>query len=354
MLLEKIKTVLPDIKYDDNKQLKVALDEYVAKNPLNNTTAGKLAHMFHIKTDYAKLIHQVEVKTAKIKELQEKNYKVTRVFVTFEKEDDQRETVAMLKKARKIDSNSELLFRKTDALSVSEAEEPTSIRYQDLHVGAWTTFLQSTGTLLLTFGLIAITSYVLAIARNNKLSRFAGYLTKGFNSASPKILKALMMFEQHKSESSWQTSFYLRMTIFRWFNTSIVLRLINPFKNTIGNEPDDLLPIMSGIFVAELTISWVTSYLDIGGSLQKHVLAPRAKSQAQMNLAFKGTYYNLAERYTDFTNIVFLCFFFCALNPASFFICGAILLLKYYCDKFALMVRFYFILEFAFSYFHSR
>jgi hypothetical protein len=66
------------------------------------------------------------------------------------------------------------------------------------------------------------------------------------------------------------------------------------------------------------------------GNLKKHVLAPRASTQAEMNLSFQGTGYNLAERYTDLTKVLFVVFFYSALYPLAFFFGAAILFVQYY------------------------
>lgn len=47
-------------------------------------------------------------------------------------------------------------------------------------------------------------------------------------------------------------------------------------------------------------------------------------------MSFQGTPYNLGERYTDLTKVLFLCFFYSALYPTSFFFGTAILLIQYY------------------------
>ena len=45
-------------------------------------------------------------------------------------------------------------------------------------------------------------------------------------------------------------------------------------------------------------------------SITPHILAPRARTQEQMNMFFLGTTYHLGERYTDLTNVLFVCFFY--------------------------------------------
>ena len=56
-----------------------------------------------------------------------------------------------------------------------------------------------------------------------------------------------------------------------------------------------------------------------------------------MNLSFQGTFYNLGERYTDFTKILFVVFFYSALFPAGFFLGFLILVFQYIVDKFSLV-----------------
>lgn len=56
-----------------------------------------------------------------------------------------------------------------------------------------------------------------------------------------------------------------------------------------------------------------------------------------MNLAFQGTEYELAERYTDMTKILFLAVWYCSIFPGAFFLCSLSLLIKYLVDRFCLM-----------------
>lgn len=72
-------------------------------------------------------------------------------------------------------------------------------------------------------------------------------------------------------------------------------------------------------------------------SIKKHILGPRAKTQEEMNLSFQGTYYNFGERYTDFTKILFVVFFYSALFPPGFFFGFIILAFQYFVDKFSLV-----------------
>lgn len=56
-----------------------------------------------------------------------------------------------------------------------------------------------------------------------------------------------------------------------------------------------------------------------------------------MDIKFQGTRYELAERYTDMTKILFLCLFYSSIFPAGFFLCALSLTAKYFVDRFSLV-----------------
>ena len=56
-----------------------------------------------------------------------------------------------------------------------------------------------------------------------------------------------------------------------------------------------------------------------------------------MDNCFAGTPYDLAERYTDMTKILFLCLFYSSIFPMAFFLCAFSLLFKYLVDRFNLV-----------------
>lgn len=79
---------------------------------------------------------------AKVKGLAQLDYSVTNVFLTFETEDDQRRVLQELSVGfwqahlndRKALATPEHLFRNEHVLYVSEPDEPSTIRWEDLNV----------------------------------------------------------------------------------------------------------------------------------------------------------------------------------------------------------------------------
>ena len=46
-----------------------------------------------------------------------------------------------------------------------------------------------------------------------------------FNAIIPIAVKVIMMFERHQTEGGYQSSLYLKITLFRWVNTAIALQV---------------------------------------------------------------------------------------------------------------------------------
>lgn len=111
---------------------------------------------------------------------------------------------------------------------------------------------------------------------------------------------------------------------------------MTPFTDTLASD-DGLIPQIYALFLAEILTVSVTQLADPMGHINRHFLAPRAATQDAMNLKFVGATWELAERYTDATKILFLCVWYCSIFPGAFFLCSFALFIKYFVDRFSLM-----------------
>ncbi|OEU16126.1 hypothetical protein FRACYDRAFT_275258 [Fragilariopsis cylindrus CCMP1102] len=147
------------------------------------------------------------------------------------------------------------------------------------------------------------------------------------------------MCESHRSESSRQSSLYYKIALFRWVTSAVVIFIITPFTATLGTGDIQaaLIPQVTTLFFSDMILTNILALADPAGHLMRHFLAPRAKTQDAMNILFQGSQYELAERYTDMTKILFLNLFYCSIFPSSFFLCAISLCLKYLVDRFNLM-----------------
>mmetsp|Transcript_61923 Transcript_61923/g.182928 ORF Transcript_61923/g.182928 Transcript_61923/m.182928 type:complete len:299 (+) Transcript_61923:2317-3213(+) len=56
-----------------------------------------------------------------------------------------------------------------------------------------------------------------------------------------------------------------------------------------------------------------------------------------MNILMQGQIYELAERYTNMTKILFLALYYCAIYPCALFLCSFALFINFFTDRFSLM-----------------
>ena len=82
-----------------------------------------------------------------------------------------------------------------------------------------------------------------------------------------------------------------------------------------------------------LNSSPLLRYLDPFVILDRHYFAPRAKSDEELYFCFRGGWYNLSERFTDFTKVLLLCTFYSVFMPMIWWLGAAILFFQ--CKIFA-------------------
>jgi hypothetical protein len=170
------------------------------------------------------LFARLVVLTAKVQGLAQQDYPATNIFVTFETEADQRCVLEALQcsslmdrlgnrtKAAKDPSH---LFRGTRLLSVSEPEEPSTIRWQDLNETIKERLKQQLITLVATVFAIALIAVIVTYC-NEASVVFSSFAIAIFNSLFPMFAKWLNSFESHASAGGVQRSLYCKIALFRW------------------------------------------------------------------------------------------------------------------------------------------
>lgn len=295
-------------------------------------------------------LEQLEQLIKKLSE-EEPNKNVSDIFVTFEKEEQQR---TVLKKMRCARLNSifqtkmflpssvaENLFRDKHILNIVEATgEPSSIRWEDLDESLFTQIIQQIVTFIITLIMIVGGAYLITLCEMKLPYIYSGFTPTALmitflNSATPMVVRFIMTFESHRTEGSRQSSEYLKMCLFRWTSSAIVLSLIIPFTSTITNN--QLLKKIYSIFFTEIIYTPVSQLSDFAGQFYRHYQAPRAKNDRQMKLCFQGTSYSLAERYTNVSKVLFVTFYYGAVFPSIFAFSSASLVVHYIVDKFCIL-----------------
>ena len=189
-----------------------------------------------------KLVNKIAVLTEEIKELQKKEYKASKVFVTFETEVSQRAALEALTvggfhlhRNYNLSMKSEHFFRSTRVLKVRQPCEPNDVRWLDLSAGKLKRLQGRLLTFTMTLVILAAVGVGIKKTRDSMGPSVSGILTSISNAIIPHIIKFLMVFEIHKSESTYQTSLYTKVTIFRWTLSAILaqVRTWNPLGTSI-------------------------------------------------------------------------------------------------------------------------
>lgn len=157
------------------------------------------------------------------------------------------------------------------------------------------------------------------------------------NGMVPFFCTKVMSYETHQAAGDRSTSLFLKLTLFRWANTVVLVFMATPFTTNLSDGAFDLLPYMVTIFCVELIWGPAFALTDVIGNFKRHYLAPREKSQDAVNAHFRGNQWDVAERYTVVTKQLFMCLCFSVLFPAGCLLCSAALFLTYFTDKFSLM-----------------
>merc|ERR1712232_1207986 len=230
------------------------------------------------------------------------------------------------------------LFRRRKVLQVSEPEEPSTIRWQDLNANFSKRVRSIIFTSIITLGLNVFTLYIVTLVDGRFGYRVSAVTIALANIIFPEFCKMITKLEPHKSESEYETSLLVKIAFFRFVNTAIVINIIVPFPYYLSTHNDEaLIPLVYTILFADIFISNVALLIDPVGHFKRHFLGPREINQEFMNKRFQGTIWHLAERYTNMTKVIFHGFYYMTLYPAGLFMCACALFINYYVDKFCVM-----------------
>jgi len=351
-----LRKLLPGTNIDDVQVLMEDVKKHIAERDEKCRSLFELLFTFTIRPIFKlinrfvpmeELLDKIKFYSDNVKDFQEKEYSASSVLITFEREDEQRDVLRTLQEGRLqvkanrcSEGNTVNRFRNEHVLDVSHPTEPNAVRYLDLSTSPMSKLIRQLITLAVTSGLVALSAWGVQAPRNSSAlasSLGAGILISALNLIIPRIVSLLLLLEKHDTEGERQRSLYLKVTIYRWLLTVFMTKALSDFDLSISNDDRALLPAVRGIFLSEMFLVPILRVLDFGGSLSKHYFGPRAKTPDQMYLCFKGSPYNLAERYTDLTKVVFLSYFFSALYPTTLFFGSLAIFLRQYSDRFLLL-----------------
>ncbi len=168
-----------------------------------------------------------------------------------------------------------------------------------------------------------------------------GYILAGLisfiNMLLPVIMKqTVFAVEITASETEKQTSLVIKLTAVRICNAVLITFLVTEYDQMLSLS---LASKISSLLVLDIVFGPTLRILDIYNLIMRYVVAKKARTQAKMNTAFNGTYWLLAERYTDVTKTFFLCCFYSAIVPSGYMLAFLAVSVNYFVDKYLLLRR---------------
>jgi len=339
ILMRQLKILLPpgvDLKGDKAEAFKSKIRKEVL--PLN----VKLGFSNNA-SSLLKQIFDVEKKIIKLSK-DEKIDEVNHVFVTFETENSQRKALetlshGYLEKSLNRKRMATMPKFKNILLEINEPTEPTAVRWHNLDESLSVRILQRICGTVFSLVLIGVGFGIVYFMNGTlKRKRNSSYAITFFNHIIPMFCRFANSYESFPKEGNSERSLYFRIAIARWVNTVLVYFVITPFVETIYGE-ESLVVLVSSLFLSEMIQNPLMVIFDPFNFYYKHIAGPRALSQAEMNSFFRGAKFSLAERYTSLTKILFLCFFYATILPASYLFCSITLCITYFLDKYLLFRR---------------
>jgi hypothetical protein len=296
-----------------------------------------------------KLVQRLEALDEKIKDYFKtaKEPDVTKIFLTFQTEAAQRQILAKMAVGTLDALNNNLkavdpryLFRGKYVLEVREPDEPTAIRWHELNTSTLEILARKIATSVVTGGFIVAAFYAIRKLYLIDQPWFASIVTTLCTSMFPIVADILMKFEKHHTETSRQQWLFVKIASFNILVTTVLLALITPFQATLDkrqNSLPGLLPAVQSLFVSQLCITPLVQMLDIGGNISRHLKAPRATTQEEMDRCMRGTPVHLAARYANLIKYLFMTLWYCSIYPAAFFLGSLALFVTFFVDRFSLL-----------------
>lgn len=273
--------------------------------------------------------------TKKIVGLSNQTFHPWKVFVTFNKEAEQRECIKEMSTGKLgIFSNPKSLFHKKHLL-VKEATEPSSIIYANSHV----TYIKRIISWIFSYflsGCLMVASFFIIRALSTSGNVGVAIFVSLVNSILPETLKYITQsVEIHVDVRHFQISMLLKLVAARCINSALLIYLATKFENTFGL---DSLYQMQNILIADAITTPLFRLLNVYDYFVRYIYAPRiSKTQEELDSYWQGADWTLAERYTDVLKTIFVGLFFLVPLPSGLFITAFAMLTTYCVDKYSLL-----------------
>lgn len=129
----------------------------------------------------------------------------------------------------------EYLFRGKYALLVTEPAEPSAVRWENLDDTTESQIISVCITTFVCLCAVVLIAYIVKLCRDRDPALCA-FAIAFFNALFPLFAKAMTNIESHTDEGQKQRSLYIKIAVFRWVNTAIVIFIITVRVYSLRNN----------------------------------------------------------------------------------------------------------------------
>jgi hypothetical protein len=272
---------------------------------------------------------EIELLTESIKvETENSEFPPWRVFISFNTEDGCEKCFA---------GSASKEFEGT-YLVIKEAPEPSEFIYDHSGVENLRAFshnLFSYFVALCIASLSYLVVYLLHQVQGTGAAMLVTLVIVGINAALPFLMKKLtLMVEIHHNREVVQQSILVKLLMSRCIVSAVLIYHVTPYQDKFSLLT---LEAIQDIMLADAIVP-IFRAIDVYGYFSRYMLAPvLGLNQESFNLFWRGTEYNLAERYANALKTVFIALFFAVPLPSGLFLGAITLAGNYVSDKYLLM-----------------
>ncbi|CAM9754098.1 unnamed protein product [Scytosiphon promiscuus] len=277
----------------------------------------------------------------RLKGLSNRHYDPKRVYITYQTEQAQRKCLKavetglweeQLARLRGKQVNQEAVIGGS-VCRIDEAEEPSDVLWENID----SSLVRRSFTWALSGFLSAafLTGSFFILRAIFEAGLIAALFVALVNALLPLVIRVLTLaIEVHKSLTQLQASMMFKLVTARAINSAFLLFIIT--SDTEQLESDTLTKILS-ILVADAVTGPLLRLTNVADVIGRKLIAPKQRTQAEMNVFFQGAPWNLAERYTDMIKTVFVGLFYSAIVPTGLIVTAVAMVVLYWVDKYSLL-----------------
>ena len=152
----------------------------------------------------------------------------------------------------------------------------------------------------------------------------------------PNMIKAISLNEIHPTHSDMQASMMTKLTVVRFMNTAILTFVVTKNCKMLSLTTNKAIML---ILILDLIVNQAVRFLDFYNLCCRCYSARQMKTKQMLNAKWRGTYWNLGERYTDILKTFFVALFYATMLPTGFIVTCLCMFTIYWLDKWLLLRR---------------